>query len=173
MFDPQTLSAQQSASTAISSEISSLANNFYTILTDDRVMRSVDLLGLLLSTLIVCIWCLQTYKAFKKQGLRPKVAEIVLPILMIGLLLNNAKCLKELTFATENTLNSIKAPVGKVMNEGYRSPILPVTYTEQNYKSTGRSGIPIDNHNVSAEDTMINDYVKELARKYHNYYSIK
>jgi N-acyl-L-homoserine lactone synthetase len=52
MFNPQTLSAQQSVHTTASLEMSSLANIFWSRLTDYRVVQSVDLLSLLMATLL-------------------------------------------------------------------------------------------------------------------------
>jgi hypothetical protein len=173
MLNSQSLSEQQSFNTVISPEVSSLANNFWVIVTDDKVMRSVDSLGLLLATLAVCLWCLQTYKTFKKQGLRPKVTEIVLPLLLIGLLFNNGRYLKELTFATKNIMNSTKAPLNKVVDKGSQSLIVPMTCAEQNHKSAARSGIPVDNCNLSTSDAMRNAHIQESTIRLYNYYSIE
>jgi hypothetical protein len=173
MFNPQTLSAQQSVHTTASLEMSSLANISWSILTDYRVVRSVDLLGLLLATLLVCLWCLQTYKSFKKEGLRPKASEIILSIVLIGLLSNNAMYLKELTFAAKNTVNSIKAPLNKVVEEGSKSSIVPVNSAEQNRQSSGRSNIPVDNSNLSTVDAMRNAHIKESIIRYQNYFLIE
>jgi hypothetical protein len=166
MFNPQALLAQQSINTTASFEVSSLVNILWSISTDQRVVQSVDLLGLSMSTLSVYLLCLHTYKSFKKEGLRPKAAEIILPVLLIGLLFNDVRYLKELNFATQNTVNSIKTPLNKVVKEGSRS-------FEQNHKSSGRSSILVDNINLSTMDATREAYVRESIIRYQNFFLIE
>jgi glucan phosphoethanolaminetransferase (alkaline phosphatase superfamily) len=117
MLDSQTLSAQRSTSTAISSEVSLLANNMFTIITDSRTQQGLSIVCVVLTVFIIYIWCMEAHRNFKKKGLRPKAKEIILPLILIALTFNNVRDMKDSMFNSKNTVNIVEAPSNKVMNK--------------------------------------------------------
>jgi hypothetical protein len=117
MFDSQALSAQQSVSTAISPGISSLANNMFIIITDIRTQQSLIIICVILTVFAIYVWCVGTHQNFKEKGLRPKVKEILLPLILIVLTFNNVRDMKDSMFNQKNTVNIVGVPSNKVVDK--------------------------------------------------------
>jgi hypothetical protein len=148
MFNLQALSAQQLISTAKTVEIPSLVDKLWTIVMDDGIYQAVSFLGTLVAILAMCIWCVQMYRILKKGGSRPKLKEVIFPLILIVLLLNNGRNMKDLTFG-------IKVPLDKIVAEdSLRSTMIQTTGTDPSETK------------LSATDELIKSYTQIEKSRY-------
>jgi hypothetical protein len=99
MFIPQFLLA----------ETSTVLNKLQEISMEGEMYRAICFLGTLIALLAIGCWCVKFYKTFKEK--RPAIHEMVLPLLLIVMLSNNGKNMKDLTLATKNAMNNFNAPI--------------------------------------------------------------
>jgi hypothetical protein len=152
MLNFQSLLAQQSVNTTRTLEIPSLVDELWTIVMDDRIYQSMSFLGTLMAVFVMCIWCVQMYKTLKKGGSRPKVKEIIFPLILIVLLFNDGGNMKDLTFGTKNDVNIFKTPVNKVVVEDGLM-----------IQSTGDE---LSESELSATDALIKSYIQVEKNRY-------
>jgi hypothetical protein len=117
MFNAQILLAQQSINTTGSIEMPSLLNNLWTIAMDDSMYRTVSFLSMLIAAFTVGFWFLKVYNISTVEDLRASVKEVILPLMLVFLLFNNGKNMKDLTLATKGVVNSFNVPQHSVIDE--------------------------------------------------------
>jgi hypothetical protein len=97
-------------------EIPAALNKLWTIAMEGSMYKMVCLLGTLLAVFAVGFWCVKLYKTLDEGGLRPAVNEIVFPIILVAMLSNNGKNMKELTLGTRDAMNSFNATLNKAID---------------------------------------------------------
>jgi hypothetical protein len=97
-------------------EIPAALNKLWTIAMDGSLYKTVCLLGTLLAVFAVGFWCVKLYKTLDEGGLRPAVNEIVFPVILVLMLSNNGKNMKDLTLATRDAINSFNVTLNKAVD---------------------------------------------------------
>jgi hypothetical protein len=117
MFIAQTLFAQQSINTTGTLEMPSILNNLWTIAMNGSMYRTASFSGMLIAAFAVGFWCLKMYRISTVEDLRASLKEVVLPLMLVILLFNNGKNMKDLTLATKNAMNSSNVSQNIVADE--------------------------------------------------------
>lgn len=163
MFNRYTSLTQQPVNITRTFETPPLVNKLWTIVMDDRIYQTLSFAGTLMAIFVMCIWCVQTYKNLKEGGSRPKAKELILPLMLIVLLFNDGRNMKELTFGAKNTVHSFNPPLNKVVAEDVvRSEMTqakPSTMTQATCNEPNRSQLSTSN--------MLDDpYIKRAIAQY-------
>ena len=116
MFTPQTLLAQQSTNIVEALEIPLLLSKMWSILMNERFYQAMNLVGVLMAIFAIGLWCAMFYKSFKTGGLQPALKDLVLPLVLVVMLWNGGKNLKDITLSTKSAISSFSA-AGKVADE--------------------------------------------------------
>jgi hypothetical protein len=73
-------------------------------------------LGLLIAVFAVGFWCVKFYLALQEGDLRPAVNQLVWPVVLVILLANNGRNMRDLTLASRNVLNGMNQSVVEVIS---------------------------------------------------------
>jgi hypothetical protein len=117
MLNPQVLSVRQSVHTKSSFEISSLADNMITIMTDKRTQQGLGITSVVLMTFAIYVMCVAMRRNFKEKGLRPKAKEILFPLFMIALTSMLIRDIKDSMVNPQSTASIVKTSPNKVMDK--------------------------------------------------------
>lgn len=154
MFNPYASSLTENTTKTL--ETPPLVNKMFAIGLNDNVHYAASILGTFMGILIICIWLIHTYKAFKSGVSRPKVKELIPAVLLLILLSGN---MNTLIFATKNTVKNLNVPLHKVVAEdSAQSPVKQVTCSEpkQSQLSTPNS----------QKDSYINPRIQRAITQY-------
>jgi hypothetical protein len=97
-------------------EIPSSLNKLWTIAMDGSMYRTVCFLGMLIAVFAVGFWCVKLYKTLDDGGLKPAANEMIFPLLLVFLLSNNGKHMKEFTLAARDAMNGFNVTLNRVVD---------------------------------------------------------
>jgi hypothetical protein len=102
-------------------EIPSSLNKLWTI----AMYPTVCFLGMLIAVFAVGFWCVKLYKTLDDGGLKPAANEMIFPLLLVFLLSNNGKHMKEFTLAARDAMNGFNVTLNRVVDAevSLRSPM--------------------------------------------------
>jgi hypothetical protein len=98
------------------SEIPAALNKLWKISMEGGMYRTICFLGTLIAVLAVGFWCVKLYKTLEEGGLRPAANEMVFPVLLIIMLSNNGKNMRDLTLATRDAMNGFNVTLNRVID---------------------------------------------------------
>jgi hypothetical protein len=98
------------------SEIPAALNKLWKISMEGGMYRTICFLGTLIAVLAVGFWCVKLYKTLEEGGLRPAANEMVFPVLLILMLSNNGKNMRDLTLATRDAMNGFNMTLNRVID---------------------------------------------------------
>jgi hypothetical protein len=98
------------------SEIPAALNKLWKISMEGGMYRTICFLGTLIAVLAVGFWCVKLYKTLEEGGLRPAANEMVFPVLLIVMLSNNGKNMRDLTLATRDAMNGFNVTLNRVID---------------------------------------------------------
>jgi hypothetical protein len=139
MLNPQTLSVKQSVNTTASFEMSSLADNIFTIMTDRRTQQGISITCIILTMFAIYMLCVAMHRNFKEKGLQPKAKEILSPLFMIALTFIHIRDIKDSMVNPKSTASIVETSPNKAVDK---------------------------NNSQSAEEAQINFYLKSVSNRY-------
>jgi hypothetical protein len=102
--------------TASSDTVPKALDDLWKITMEGNLYQLVCKLGLLIAVFGVGFWCLKLYKSLEEGSLRPVVNDLIWPLLLVILLSNNGKNMRDATMETRNMLNSINRSADAVIS---------------------------------------------------------
>jgi hypothetical protein len=98
------------------SEIPAALNKLWKISMEGGMYRTICFLGMLIAVFAVGFWCVKLYKTLDEGGLKPAVNEMVFPLLLILMLSNNGKNMRDLTLGARDAMNGFNATLNRVID---------------------------------------------------------
>ncbi len=87
----------------------------WTMAMDGNLYRLVCTIGLMIAIFAVGFWCVKFYMALEEGGYKPAVTEMIFPLLLVILLSNGGKNMRDLTVTTRDIMNNVNDSVNRVV----------------------------------------------------------
>jgi hypothetical protein len=87
----------------------------WTMAMDGNLYRLVCTIGLMIAIFAVGFWCVKFYLALEEGGYKPAVTEMIFPLLLVILLSNGGKNMRDLTVTTRDIMNNVNDSVNRVV----------------------------------------------------------
>jgi hypothetical protein len=97
-------------------EIPSSLNKLWAIAMDGSMYRTICFLGMLIAVFAVGFWCVKFYKTIDEGGLKPAATEMIFPLILVVMLSNNGKNMKDLTLGARDAMNGFNVTLNKVVD---------------------------------------------------------
>jgi hypothetical protein len=91
-------------------------DKLWNIAMDGSMYQIVCRLGLFIAVVAVGFWCVKFYKTLDEGGLRPAINDLVFPVLLVVLLSNGGKNMKDFTSFTRDTMNGFNRSINTVID---------------------------------------------------------
>ncbi len=97
-------------------EIPAALNKLWKVSMEGAMYRTMCLLGLLIGVFAVGFWCFRLYAALQEGGLKPIASEMVYPLLLVIMLSNGGKNMRELTMGARDAMNGFNASLNRIID---------------------------------------------------------
>jgi hypothetical protein len=97
-------------------EIPAALNKLWKISMEGGMYKTVSFIGIIIAVFAVGFWCVKLYKTLEEGGLRPLASEMVLPVILVVMLSNSGKNMREMTLGTRDAMNSFNATLNRVID---------------------------------------------------------
>jgi hypothetical protein len=97
-------------------EIPAALNKLWKISMEGGMYKTVSFIGMIIAVFAVGFWCVKLYKTLEEGGLRPLANEMVLPVILVVMLSNSGKNMREMTLGTRDAMNSFNATLNRVID---------------------------------------------------------
>jgi hypothetical protein len=87
----------------------------WTMAMDGNLYKLVCTIGLMIAIFAVGFWCVKFYLALEEGGYKPVVTEMIFPLLLVVLLANGGRNMRDLTVTTRDIMNNVNDSVNKVV----------------------------------------------------------
>jgi hypothetical protein len=87
----------------------------WTMAMDGNLYRLVCTIGLMIAIFAVGFWCVKFYLALEEGGYKPAVTEMIFPLLLVILLSNGGRNMRDLTVTTRDIMNNVNDSVNRVV----------------------------------------------------------
>jgi hypothetical protein len=77
----------------------------------------VCIVGMFIAIVAVGFWCVKFYKTLEEGGIRPAVNELIMPVVVVLMLSNSGKNMKNLTMGTRDIMNGFNQSINTVIND--------------------------------------------------------
>jgi hypothetical protein len=91
-------------------------DTLWNIAMDGTMFQIVCRLGLFIAVVGVGFWCVKFYKTLDEGGLRPAINDLVFPVLLVVLLSNGGKNMKDFTNLARDTMNGFDRSINTIID---------------------------------------------------------
>jgi hypothetical protein len=91
-------------------------DTLWNIAMDGTMFQIVCRLGLFIAVVGVGFWCVKFYKTLDEGGLRPAINDLVFPVLLVVLLSNGGKNMKDFTNMARDTMNGFDRSINTIID---------------------------------------------------------
>jgi hypothetical protein len=91
-------------------------DDLWKITMEGNFYKLVARLGLLIAVFGIGFWCLKLYKSLEEGALRPVVNDLIWPILLVVLLSNNGRNMRDFTMFSRDIMNGINKSTDNVIS---------------------------------------------------------
>jgi hypothetical protein len=107
-------------------------NTLWHIAMDGNMYHVVCIIGMFIAIVAVGFWCIKFYKTLEEGGIRPAMNELVMPVVVVIMLSNGGKNMKNLTMGTRAMMNGFNQSVNTVINDevSFRTAIAVIANTD-------------------------------------------
>jgi hypothetical protein len=99
---------------------------------DGNMYHVVCIVGMFIAMVAVGFWCVKFYKTLEEGGIRPAINELVMPVVVVIMLSNGGKNMKDLTMGTRALMNGFNQSINTVINDevSFRTAISVIANTD-------------------------------------------
>jgi hypothetical protein len=97
-------------------EIPASLNKLWKIAMEGSMYRTICFLSLLIAVFAVGFWCVKLYATLQEGGLRPLANEMVYPVIVVLMLSNSGRNMRDLTLATRDAMNGFNVTLNKTID---------------------------------------------------------